>query len=183
MTDKPKRKDASAVRPPASGNNPPPEQSLARLSEMFRALRRPDYGDIRKYMLDTDICVHLVEGHPAVAKRAAKEEAGGVVMSAVTLAELRYGALMIDGQKKREYGLAGLEKILEDIPAVPFDEDAALAYAHVRMADPKRNIRAMDKLIAAHAIALNLILVTNNIKDFQKFRPALRVENWGAAKR
>lgn len=140
-----------------------------------------EFRETRKYMLDTDICIYLSEGgSPAVARRFAKVKNGEAVISAVTLAELHYGAIAVPGAARRKIAARGLEALSKVVPAVPFDEDAAAVYAQVRMADPERNIRAMDKLIAAHAIALNLTLVTNNIKDFQKFRPRLLVENWTA---
>ena len=143
-----------------------------------------EFRATRKYMLDTDICIYLSEsGSPAVARRFAKVKNGEAVVSAVTLAELHYGAIAVSGVARRKIAARGLESLSKVVPAVPFDEDAAAVYAQVRMADPERNIRAMDKLIAAHAIALNLTLVTNNIRDFQKFRPRLRVENWTAKQR
>ena len=170
-----------------------PRRSLAGAVEAFRRLDQPgfmrhgrpdDHGELRelqKYMLDTSICVYIIERTaPEVERRAAQCEVGEVVMSSVTLAELHYGAAAIGDSRERESRNYALEKLRDIIPMVPFDEGAALAYAAVRMSDPKRNIRAMDKLIAAHAIALNLTLVTNNLKDFRKFRPPLRMENWAA---
>ena len=137
-----------------------------------------------RYMLDTDICVYLSErSSPEVERRFAECRKGEVVVSAVTLAELRYGALAIRDEDEREKRNAAVDAFQDALPVAPFDEHAALAYADVRHADPKRNIRAMDKIIAAHAIALNLILVTNNLKDFQKFQPPLRMENWAARRR
>ena len=185
-----KRKPKRAVSRPADrGGAPPPEKSLANVTKLFRAIHHPEFmrhgrpddrGGLRKYMLDTDTCLLMAEGHPTVAGRIVKMEEGAVVVSAITLAELRYGAGTIHEAERKKFGLRVLEEILELVPVVPFDEGAALAYAAVRMSDPKRNIRAMDKLIAAHAIALNLTLVTNNLKDFRKFRPPLRMENWAA---
>ena len=179
-----------------AGGRASEDETLAHLPKMFRAMRHPDfmrhgrpedYGELRelrKYMLDTDICVYLVDGSvEEVRSRFAKLKPGEAVMSALTLAELRYGVIRLDSAAKRDAANRGLAKILTQAPALPFDEDAALAYARVRAVDPKRNIRAMDKLIAAHAVALGLVLVTNNPKDFRKFRPALRVENWAAGKR
>ena len=181
---------------PSAGNKPSRGKTLAGVPKLFRAIWHPDfmrygrpddYGELRerrKYMLDTDICLYIGEERSERAMaRLAKTEEGEAVISAITLAELRYGAHTIHGDKRRKIALGGLEKMLDLVPVVPFDEDAAMAYAQVRAVDPKRNIRAMDKLIAAHAVALGLVLVTNNPKDFRKFRPALRVENWAAGKR
>ena len=132
-------------------------------------------------MLDTNICIHLIRGdHPELINRMAEIPSERTAISAVTLAELRFGVAAVDAPDARGKRERGLEEFLKLVPAAPFDERAALAYAEVRMMDRPRNERSLDKLIAAHAIALNLTLVTNNIRDFQKFRPRLRVENWTA---
>ena len=169
-----------------------PRRTLAHVPKLLRRLNRPGFmrhgrpddsgePELRKYMLDTNVCVCLIEeSSPETLRRVEECLEGEIVMSAATLAELHYGTFVIGDSRKRKSRDRAVEKLRERIPALPFDEDAALAYARVRAADPKRNIRAMDKLIAAHAVALGLVLVTNNPKDFRKFRPALRVENWAA---
>ena len=181
-------------RSPTEGDLPP-AQSPADIPKLLRATGgngftrdgQPQDGgqwpEQWRHMLDTDVCVYLAEKRsPEFERRLAQCRRGEVVISAITLAELRYGAAVIRDEEERKKRDAVIEVIRRIIPVIPFGEQAALAYAQVRLADPKRNIRAMDKLIAAHAIALNLILVTNNTKDFQKFRPALRVQNWTVAK-
>lgn len=99
-------------------------------------------------------------------------------MSAITLAELRYGVLC-SGQHT-EQNRAALAALLEVVPTTPFDTLAATACAAVRLAtrDSKRD--TLDKLIAAQAIAMDAVLVTNNMADFQRY-PGVRIENWLAA--
>ncbi len=130
-----------------------------------------------KYMLDTNICINLMKRHPlqVVAHFDGCYE-GDVVMSAVTLAELQYGVRCCSPET-REQNEAALDKLLKKIPAVPFDGQAAKQYAEVRYATRKKKSDALDKLIAAQAVALNVVLVTNNEEDFRRY-PGLKTENW-----
>ena len=75
-----------------------------------------------------------------------------------------------------------LDLLLQDIPAVSFDSAAAAAYGPIRATTRDRNRDALDKLIAAHAVALDVVLVTNTEADFRGFA-GLRVENWVGARR
>ena len=129
-----------------------------------------------KYMLDTNICIYLMKNQPAeVAERFARCFVGDVVISSITLAELEYGVVCSgDAEHSNRSALAGF---LEDVPVVPFEADAARAYGPARFATRERKRDALDKLIAAHATALNVVLVTNNEADFSAY-PGLRVENW-----
>ena len=129
-----------------------------------------------KYMLDTNICIYLMKHHPPeVAERFSQCYFGEVVISAITLAELEYGVLCSgENEAKNRLALAGL---LEDLAVAPFGQGAAKAYGPVRFANRERSKDAMDKLIAAHALALGITLVTNNIADFARY-PGLLLENW-----
>ena len=129
-----------------------------------------------KYMLDTNICIYLMKHQPIeVAERFAQCFVGDVVISSITLAELEYGvACSGDAEPSNR---AALGSFLQDVPVVPFEADAARAYGPARFATLERKRDALDKLIAAHATALNVVLVTNNEADFSAY-PGLRVENW-----
>ena len=128
-----------------------------------------------KYLLDTHICIYLMKHQPPeVARRFAQCFVGDVVISAITLAELEYG-VTCSGAAEAQNRQA-LDSLLEDTVAVPFQGQAAKAYGPVRQATRERKRHALDKLIAAHAIALDAILVTNNEDDFAGY-PGLRVEN------
>lgn len=132
-----------------------------------------------KFMLDTNICIYLMKHHPPeVAQRFGQCYVGEVVMSAITLSELEYGVVCSGENQARNR--AALDALLEDIVAVPFDAAAAHAYGAVRLASQTRKKDALDKLIAAHAIALDATLVTNNEADFAMY-PNLRIENWVAS--
>ncbi|MCG1056108.1 type II toxin-antitoxin system VapC family toxin [Mycetohabitans sp. B5] len=128
-----------------------------------------------RFMLDTNMCIYLMKNQPEeVAKRFAQCYVGDVVMSAITYAELEYGVVVSANRTRERRNLAAL---IEDIPVAPFDAAAATAYGPVRKATSERKKDALDKLIAAHAIALDVILVTNNERDFANY-PGIRLENW-----
>lgn len=127
------------------------------------------------YMLDTNICIYLMKNQPKeVAERFAKCYVGDVVMSAITYAELEYGvARSVDPEKEQRT----LFNLIQDIKVVPFDSDASVAYGPILMATRDNKQDHLDKLIAAHALSLNVILVTNNLKDFARY-PGVVAENW-----
>jgi tRNA(fMet)-specific endonuclease VapC len=127
------------------------------------------------FMLDTNMCIYLMKNQPeSVAKRFAQCYVGDVVISVITYAELEYGVNVSANSARERRNLAGL---IEDIPVVPFDVDAAKAYGPIREATRERKRGQLDKLIAAHAASLNVTLVTNNERDFEVY-PGLKIENW-----
>jgi tRNA(fMet)-specific endonuclease VapC len=128
-----------------------------------------------RYLLDTNICIYLIKSQPtSVMERFARCMVGDVVMSAITHAELQYGALASSQPAVARRAIASL---IEDIPVVPFDADCGHAYAGVRAATKRATQDHLDKLIAAQALAHDLTLVTNNTRDFKRY-PGLRIENW-----
>lgn len=129
-----------------------------------------------KYMLDTNICIYLMKHQPEEVKaRFDQCFVGEVVISAITLAELEYGVTCSGAAEPTNR--AQLMSFIEDVPAVPFEATAARAYGPARFANRERGRDALDKLIAAHAMALGTTLVTNNMSDFTTY-PELAVENW-----
>jgi tRNA(fMet)-specific endonuclease VapC len=128
-----------------------------------------------RYMLDTNMCIYLMKNQPEqVAKRFAECFVGDVVMSAITFAELEYGVAVSANRARERRNLAAL---VEDILVAPFDSAAASAYGPIREATRERKKDQLDKLIAAHAVSLDVVLVTNNERDFTAY-PGLRIENW-----
>jgi len=129
-----------------------------------------------RYMLDTNICIYLMQRRPPeVVERFQRLSYGDVVMSVVTLAELRHGV-----ERRPELKATAdhaLRLLLALIPVVAFDNDAAESYGVLAAAIRDRRRDALDRLIAAHAVSLGLILVTNNETDFKDY-PGLVVENW-----
>ena len=130
-----------------------------------------------KYMLDTNIFIYLMKHQPPeVRERFAQCFVGDVVISAVTLAELEFG-IACSNPSAQESNRSALESLLDDIKVAPFDAQAAKAYGPIRAAYKDRNRDALDKIIASHALALGVTLVTNNEADFVNYA-GLRVENW-----
>lgn len=130
------------------------------------------------YLLDTNICIYLMKHQPPhVAERFARCRVGEVVISAITAAELECGVLAsgADAERNRE----ALEQFVLEVPVASFDRLAAQAYGPVRWATRLRRRDALDKLIAAQALALGVTLVTNNPADFQAYSD-LTIENWVA---
>lgn len=126
-------------------------------------------------MLDTDTVSFALRGVGNVALHLREHRPSEVCISSITLAELRYGA---DLRKSRKlHALIGT--FVRDIATAPFDQLAAdrfgiLAAELSRQGTP---IGAYDTLIAAHALALGVIFVTNNLKHFHQV-PGLQTENW-----
>jgi len=96
--------------------------------------------------------------------------------SSITVAELEYG---ICKSQRQERNRAALMQFLLPLEIVEFDQSAAIIYGSIRSDLESRGlvIGSMDMLIAAHALSLNLILVTNNIQEFSRV-PMLALENW-----
>jgi tRNA(fMet)-specific endonuclease VapC len=129
-----------------------------------------------RYMLDTNICIYLMRHQPPeAAERFARCVYGEVVMSVVTLAELKCG-VSVRGEDRSRVA-ATIERLTGLVPPLALDEDAADQYALLYKAVHDRRRDALDRLIAAHALAADCVLVTNNEADFRDY-PGLRLENW-----
>ncbi|HEY3596570.1 MAG TPA: type II toxin-antitoxin system VapC family toxin [Paraburkholderia sp.] len=128
-----------------------------------------------RYMLDTNMCIYLMKNQPEqVARRFAECFVGDVVMSAITFAELEYGVAVSANRARERRNLTAL---VGDIPVLPFDAAAAAAYGPIREATRERKKDQLDKMIAAHAVSLKIVLVTNNERDFASY-PGVKIENW-----
>ena len=134
-----------------------------------------------RYLLDTDTCIAIARQKPAhVLDRFRRLKPGDVGMSVVTYLELCYGA------RKSQTPDANLDKLTQLaslIPPVPLETNTASSYAGIRVDLERAGLRigAYDLLIAAHALTLSLILITNNTKEFSRIR-GLRLENWMASR-
>ena len=129
----------------------------------------------RKFMLDTDSVSYALRGHGNVGPRILEHRPSELCVSSITVAELRFGA---DRRKSRKLH-ALIDSFLSGVEVEPFDEAAGNQFGRVasRLAEQGIPIGSLDALIAAHAIALDLTLVTNNTKHFGRI-PELKLENW-----
>ena len=126
-------------------------------------------------MLDTDIVSYVLRGFGRAADAVASRDPAELCISAIALAELRYGAERRASAKlTRDLG-----DITRIIAVVPFDASCATQYGRVtsELAFRGTPIGQMDSMIAAHALTLDLTLVTNNLKHFSRVAN-LRLENW-----
>ena len=128
-------------------------------------------------MLDTDICIYIIKRKPLhVLKRLELIQPNQLSMSAITLAELMNGAKK---SQRVEANVSRLNALGEVLEICSFDQQAAVVYGDVRSSLEKRGevIGAHDLLIAAHALSLDRILVTNNEREFKRVE-GLKVDNW-----
>jgi len=124
-----------------------------------------------KRILDTNICIYIAKKHPSeVIQKFAEYRRGEIAISSITWGELCCGT--------SKQGEAALNKLLQFWEVIPFDRNAAEIYALLTVANKNRKT-GFDRLIAAHAIAINVPLVTNNISDFILYQTSgLKLENW-----
>ncbi|MCB1032395.1 MAG: type II toxin-antitoxin system VapC family toxin [Acidobacteria bacterium] len=130
-----------------------------------------------RYLLDTNVCVDYLTGRfPSVGERLHLASPEEVCTSSVVVAELRYGADK-SRHSERNHGL--LDVFLDELRGLDFDFDDARTFGRVRQDLESKGmpIGPYDMLIAAQALVRNLILVTDNEKEFRRVE-GLRVENW-----
>ena len=128
-----------------------------------------------RFMLDTDSVSFALRGVGHVASRIVEHLPSELCMSAITVAELRYGADRRKSKKLHEL----IDAFTNNIAVAPFDESCAASFGRIasELADRGAPIGEFDALIAAHAVALRVTLVTNNVRHFARIR-GLKVENW-----
>ena len=124
-----------------------------------------------KAMLDSDTYIYLMNGRPEVA---AKEDLHECCISSVVMGELEYGHL---NSKRKVENRTKLELLLGNLTVLEVGEAEAKAYADVRLSVKKQTIGPNDLWIAAHALALDLPLVTNNTREFSRV-PGLTINTW-----
>ena len=115
------------------------------------------------FLLDSNICIYVLgDAASPAAERLGACAPGSVVTSAIVYAEILRGA-----PKGVDF-----EAFFKVVPILPFDADAARVYAEI----PFRR-GTFDRLIGAHALSRDLVVVTNNVRDYSDI-PGLRIENW-----
>lgn len=128
------------------------------------------------YLLDTNICIYVINERPApvLARFLAHEEAG-LGISAVTASELYWGVRKSASHRN----LQALERFLAPLHVLDYGLAAAQAYGQLRAGLERKGtpVGPLDMQIAAHALSLDITLVTNNLREFKRI-PGLRLENW-----
>jgi len=130
-----------------------------------------------RYMLDTNMIAYARNRRPAcVLEQLIKHEPSEISISSITMAGLEYGVF---NSSKPQQNRTALLMFLSGISILPFDADASLAYGAIRHYLKTKGILigGNDLLIAAHARALGLTLVTHNTKEFSRV-PDLLLEDW-----
>ena len=127
------------------------------------------------FMLDTDSVSFALRGQGQVAARILEHRPSEICISAITLAELKYGAARRKSRKLHDL----IDAFISNEAVMPFDETCSTHFGVVAgtLAERGSPIGDYDVLIAAHAVALDITLVTNNVKHFSRVS-GLRVENW-----
>ena len=130
-----------------------------------------------KYLIDTNICIYIINKRPVVViKKLKRFEPGEIGISTITVSELRYGVAESVHRKINE---VRLEEFLAPLDILTYDQSAAKVYGDIRFGLEKsgQSIGPLDLLIAAQALSRDLVLITNNEKEFKRIKK-LKIENW-----
>lgn len=130
-----------------------------------------------KVLLDTNTCIYLIRQRPPeVLRRFEEHTVGDIGVSSVTAAELYFGA---EKSRRPDQNRRALGQFLLPLEVAGFGHEAAAAYGGIRATLERQGtpIGSLDTLIAAHAVSLNVTLVTNNTREFARV-PGLELDNW-----
>lgn len=130
-----------------------------------------------EYLLDTNICIYIIKNRPIIVFDKFKSLLiGSIGISTITLAELQFGIMKSSNPQKNQ---EALDKFLTPLEIIDFDSKATIDYGIIRANLEKKGtpIGSLDTLIAAHAKSLDLTLITNNEKEFERI-PGLKIDNW-----
>lgn len=129
------------------------------------------------YLLDSNICIYIINGKPKeVVQRIKEHHPPEIKLSAISIAELEYG---VSKSENREINRQALIHFASAFDIVSFSDDDAEVFGLIRADLEKKGqiIGPYDMQIAAQAISRNLILVTNNTKEYSRVKN-LKIENW-----
>lgn len=129
-----------------------------------------------RYLLDTNTCIAVMQNHPTALQRIASEPPGDCAVSTITSYELFTGVEKCSNPAKERHKV---DLLLKTVHQVPFDSSAAQEAARIRalLESQGQTIGPYDLLLAGHALARSLILVSANTKEFSRV-PGLTLENW-----
>jgi tRNA(fMet)-specific endonuclease VapC len=126
-------------------------------------------------LLDTNTLIHYLKGHPSVVSRLQSAAPRQLAIPSIVAYEIEYGTLKFGASRRREL----VSQLLADIQQVPFDREAALESARIRIDLEARGllIGPMDLLIGGTAVSQSAVLATNNTKEFSRIK-GLRLSDW-----
>jgi len=131
-----------------------------------------------KYLLDTNICIYIINEKPKkVLKKFEQYPVNEFAISSITHTELQYG---VEKSKNKNTNQDALDEFLLPLTILPFHgEKLVTCYGGIRasLESKGKTIGPLDMLIAAHALSLDLTIISNNIKEFSRI-PNLKCENW-----
>ena len=129
-----------------------------------------------EYLLDSDVAIYIMNRRFLAAAERLTDVIDRVGLSAIAYGELAFG---MEYSQRKDDNLAALAAFVEPLQIVPFGPEAALHYGQIRTELQRQGppIGSNDMLIAAHARSLDVTLVTNNRREFDRI-PGLKVENW-----
>ena len=131
---------------------------------------------VLKYLLDTNICIYTIKNKPPEVRALFNEHHARLCISTVTLMELIYGA---EKSAAPTRNMRVGEGFAARLAVLDYDANAAAHSGQLRaeLAAAGQPIGPYDQMIAGHARSRGLVLVTNNLREFERV-PGLRVENW-----
>ena len=129
-----------------------------------------------KYLLDTNIVIYVLKRRPIEVLKIFNTNASRMAVSSITLSELIYGA---EKSSNVDRNLEAIEEFISHLEVLPYDAKASQHYGQIKASLEKKGeiIGENDIHIAANAISQGLILVTNNLREFQRVAN-LALENW-----
>ncbi len=129
-----------------------------------------------KYMLDTNIAIYVIKRRPVEILTTFNKHTGQLSISSITLAELLHGA---EKSAQSDHNMHQVENFCSRLDVLDYSSKAAAHYGDIRANLEKKGtiIGVNDLHIAGHARSEGLILVTNNMREFERVE-ALRIENW-----
>lgn len=129
-----------------------------------------------RYLLDTNVVIAATRGEGVIAAKLGEIDAADLILSPIVLGELEFG---VEKSRLKKQNRQRLQRLIQALPVAPMDAETSRQYGLIRasLESCGQPIGANDYWIAAQALALEAVLVTDNEREFRRV-PGLVVENW-----
>ena len=127
-----------------------------------------------RFVLDTDTVIDLINGSPGVIAQFEARSPDDLAITAVTVSELRLGAIASHDPKR---GMGDTAAVINELKVLAFGLAEALVHAELRLALRQRPIGPNDMVVAATALSVPAVLISSNLREYSRV-PNLRVESW-----